>query len=98
MKEEKKRNRDFQYVYFIENHIINENATISLENNSNEINSLEEIPQTNYKSDKGVEFKCSFYRFKLEIKKKKKLDVTINLKNDKGETFSKKIISLIFNI
>ena len=92
MKEEKKRNRDFQYVYFIENHIINENATISLENNSNEINSLEEIPQTNYKSDKGVEFKCSFYRFKLEIKKKKKLDVTINLKNDKGETFSKKII------
>ena len=91
MTEEKKRNRDFLYAYFIENHIINVNPSLSLENNSNEVNSLEEIPQPNYKSDKGIEFKCSFYRFKLEIKQKKKLDVIINLKNDKGEIFSKKI-------
>ena len=88
MKEEKKR--DFQYVYFIENHIINANVTISLENNSNEVNSLEEIPQPNYKSDKGVEFKCSLYRFKLKIKQKN-FNVTINLKDDKDENFQKTI-------
>ena len=93
MKNEEKRNRDFLYVYFIENHIITANATISLESNSNEVNSLEEIPQPNYKNDKGVEFKCSFYRFKLETKEKKKnMSVTINLKDDKDETFSGKII------
>ena len=88
----KQTNRDFQYVYFIENHIINEISTIFLENISNEVNGLEEIRQPNYKSDKGIEFKCSLYRFKLEIKEKKQLDVIISLKNSKDEIFYKKII------
>ena len=94
VKEGKPRNRDFQYVYFIENHIINSNVTISLENNSNEVNSLEEISLPNYKSDKGVEFKCTLFRFKLEIKQKKKVEVTVNLKDDKDEIFSKTITIL----
>jgi len=89
--EVKPRNRDFQYVYFIENHIINTNVTISLENNTNEVNGLKEIPLPNYKNDEGNEFKCTLFRFKLEIKQKKKVEVTINLKDDKDETFSKKI-------
>ena len=93
MKNERRQmNRDFQYVYFIENHIINAIATIFLENISNEVNGLEEIQQPNYKSDKGIEFKCSLYRFKLEIKQKKKLEVIISLKNAKDEIFHKRII------
>jgi len=93
MKNERRlTNRDFQYVYFIENHIINTISTIFLENISNEINGLEEIQQPNYKSCKGIEFKCSLYRFKLDIKQKKELDVIISLKNDKDEIFSKTII------
>ena len=91
IKEGKPRNRDFQYVYFIENHIINSNPTITLENNSNEVNGLEEISLPNYKNGKGSEFKCTLFRFKLEIKQKKKVEVTVNLKDDKDEIFSKKI-------
>jgi hypothetical protein len=89
--EGKPRNRDFQYVYFIENHINSANVTISLENNTNEVNSLEEIPLPNYKNDEGTEFKCTLFRIKLEIKQKKKVDIIINLKDDKDEIFSKKI-------
>ena len=93
MKNERRQtNRDFQYVYFIENHIINTKSTIFLENISNEINGLEEIQQPNYKSDSEIEFKCSLFRFKLIIKQKKELDVIISLKNDKDEIFSKTII------
>ena len=91
MKNEQK-NRNFQYVYFIENHIINAFPTIFLDNISDKANSLEELQQHNYKSDKGIEFKCSLYRFKLEIKQKKQLNVTICLKNDNDEIFYKKII------
>ena len=84
-------NKDFKYVYFIENHIINSNAKISLGNNSNGVKDLEEIPQFNYKNDEGIEFKCTLYRFKLEIKQMTILDVTINLEDNKGEIFTKNI-------
>ena len=85
------RNEDCQYVYFIENHIISSTTTISLEKNSNEVNSLEEIQLPNYESEKGNEFICTLYRFKLEINQRKKLDVIINLKDGNDEIFSKEI-------
>ena len=89
--DERQRNQNCQYVYFIENHIINATLTISLENNTKEVNSLEEIELPNYESDKGIEYKCTLYRFKLEIKQRKKIDVIINLKDGNDEIFSKKI-------
>ena len=77
--DERQRNQNCQYVYFIENHIINATLTISLENNSNEVYSLEEIELPNYESDKRIKYKCTLYRFKLEIKNRAKIGVIINL-------------------
>lgn len=89
--DERQRNQNCQYVYFIENHIINATLTISLENNSNEVYSLEEIELPNYESDKRIKYKCTLYRFKLEIKNRAKIGVIINLKDCNDEIFSKKI-------
>ena len=81
--EEKKEKKDFQYVYFIENHIESEASDISLSENYNEVGELEVADQNIYEPDKN--YKYTIYRFKiynskLDAKNTKNWKLKLNLK------------------
>ena len=90
-------NKDYQYVYFIENHLMSLAAEISLLKTSNEAEDLEKAKQDVVEEDKN--FKYTLYRFKIykskledKLKQKKQLEFTIILKDENGNEFTNKII------
>jgi len=89
--EEKK---DYQYVYFIENHLHSEPATIDFSQKYVETGELEPAEQKLYEHDQN--FRYTIYRFKLfnskiEPKKKKTLEIIIQLEDKDEKKFESRI-------
>ena len=89
----------YHYVYFIENHIDNENCKLKLsEDNNNIAWELKLELQNQYKQNNNI-FIYSLYRFKIFIPKfnYKLNDIIIILENSKGYKFEGKITIKEFN-
>ena len=92
-----KKNKDFQYIYFIENHIISETSNIIVSHHYAETIELEIVEDKIHEYYKN--FKYIIYRFKIftskllsKLKEKKKLEIIFKLKNSAGNIFENKII------
>jgi hypothetical protein len=93
--------RDYIYVYFIENHIENSQAKIELSKNYLGANDLK-IVNTDI-LDKGKKYLCTIYRFRIyptQIEKEKKTDFNISIRlTDKSQNkFDSKIMINRFDI
>ena len=93
--QDQKQKKDFQFVYFIENHIMTEPAIIVLARNYNEVEELEVVEEKEY--GPNSKYKYRIYRLKiltLKIDKKAKynnLEIKIKLENKDGKAFENKI-------
>ena len=90
-------NKDYQYIYFIENHLFSSAVIISLLKTSNEVEDLEKAKQDLVEEDK--QFKYTLYRFKIyksklvdKLKQNKQLEFTIRIKDENDNEFTNKII------
>ena len=84
-----KSQKDFQYIYFIENHIITENAKIFLSKSNKEDVELEPVEEKLHESYNN--FKYIIYRFKAftskiykKLKDKNYFEIKFRLKNKDG--------------
>ena len=88
-------NRDYRYVYFIENHINTSQIILKLSKKIKEADELQIVHQDVYQHE-FKSFIFSVYRFKIypskiKLEQKKKLQIEIKLKETKGEKFKSKL-------
>ena len=81
----KRQERDFEYIYFIENHEVSEKVQIDFSKKYSEANELIEVFQNEYKLNENLTYKYSIYRFnfypsKMNQKEAKK-EIIIKLEN-----------------
>ena len=90
--ENKKPERDFEYVYFIENHETSEEVQIDLSKTYKEANELVKVFELN----ENHRYKCSIYRFKFYpskmIQREKKKEIIMKLENKNKNEFKGNII------
>ena len=86
--DKKKPERDFEFVYFIENHEASEEVQIDLSKKHPEANELIKVFELN----ENHKYKCSIYRFKLYPskmnQKEKKKEIIIKLENKNRNIFN----------
>ena len=88
--DKKKQERDFKYVYFIENHEASEEVNIDFSKEYNEANELIKVFELNENQNK---YKCSIYRFKfypskVNNQKETKNEIIITLENKNRNKFN----------
>lgn len=88
------RQKEYIFVYFIENHIKSEDTEVALAETYNEAGDLEVGDQKDIESN--ADYKYTIYRFKIYIQKvkenaKKKIEIKIKLKNNAGNQFVSQI-------
>ena len=88
----KRQERDFEYVYFIENHEVSEKVQIDFSKKYSEANELIEVFQNEYKLNENLTYKYSIYRFnfypsKMNQKEAKK-EIIIKLENKNRNKFN----------